>query len=76
MGACSSSESDSDNPADIINAFLRPGADVSNTAGLLDIQVKVKKKIESRSIQGNTNVISKQNIELRDVGDSTTDEFY
>ena len=46
MGACSSSESDSDNPIDIINAFLQPGADVSNTAGLLDIQVKVKKKLK------------------------------
>tara|TARA_Y100001958_G_scaffold160112_1_gene166437 strand:- start:5752 stop:6597 length:846 start_codon:yes stop_codon:yes gene_type:complete len=76
MGACSSSESDSDNPADIINALLRPGANVSNTAGLLDIQVKIKKKIESRSIQGNTNVISKQNIEIRDVGDGELDEFF
>ena len=76
MGACSSSESDSDNPADIINALLRPGANVSNTAGLLDIQVKIKKKIESRSIQGNTNVISKQNIEIRDVGDGELDDFF
>lgn len=76
MGACSSSESESDNPADIINAFLRPGAGISNTAGLLDIQIKIKNKIQSRSIQGNTTIISKQNIELRDVGDSNVDEFY
>lgn len=76
MGACSSKDADSDNPADIIQAILQPGVSVSNEAGLIDLQMNIKNKIQNASIQGNTNIISQQNLELRDVSDGTVPDFY
>jgi hypothetical protein len=76
MGACSSKDDDSDNPADILRALLQPGTSVSNEAGLIDLQMNIKNKIQNASIAGNTNIISQQNIELRDVSDGTVPDFY
>jgi len=76
MGACGSKDTDSDNPADIISAILQPGTSVSNKAGLIDLQMNIKNKIQNASIQGETNIVSQQNLELRDISDGTIPDFY
>jgi hypothetical protein len=76
MGACGSKDTDSDNPADVIAAILQPGTSVSNEAGLIDLQMNIKNKIQNASIQGETNIVSQQNLELRDISDGTIPDFY
>jgi len=77
MGACSSNElEESDNPADIISAILRPGTSVRNEAALIDLQLSIKNKIERASIRGSTKIISQQNIELIDISGGSIPDFY
>lgn len=78
MGACSSKDTDTEtgSPADILQALLQPGTSVSNEAGLKDLQMNIKNKIQNASIQGETSVISQQSIELRDVSNGSIPDFY